>query len=48
MIVSLGFSSPKHEDIYKGFYKKMWKLFEILLKKNHKISERLVINKLLK
>ena len=33
------FSAPEYEEEFKGFYKKIWKLFEILIEANSKYSE---------
>ena len=46
--MSIGYSGPKYENKYKGFYKKLWKFCQILLEKNQIISDKLVVERLLK
>ncbi len=47
MIFSTGFWKFEDNEKYKGFYKKIWKLFEKLLIANNNISDKLLLNKIL-
>ena len=46
-IAHIGYSSAEYLNKYKGFYQKLWKLIENLMKINSQISDNLILDRLL-